>query len=95
MVTLTQKQVIYQVGKEGETLKLSGSTQFTEDKRIVSFNGQIYTLEGAFVGNFYYAENESGKTNKSMSDIDTDKYEATDALLDEAISELKEQVEEL
>jgi hypothetical protein len=95
MITLTNKQTNYSVSKEGTILKLEGTTNFTETGLISSFNGTISTLEGAYVGNFYYSESTNGKANRSLNDVDLDKYKAADALIDEAIDELKEQVEEL
>lgn len=94
MITLTNKQTSYNVSKEATTLKLSGSVSIAENGRINSFNGTISTLEDTYVGNFYYNENENGKSNRNLSDVDTDKYKAADALLDEAIDELKEEINE-
>lgn len=92
MITLTNKQTNYSIENVGETLKVTGTVSFTEDNRIVSLNGTFQTLEGAYVGNFYYNENENGKSNRSVSDVDTDKYEDADKLLDGTIKELKQQI---
>lgn len=95
MISLTNKQTNYAVENEGQTLKVTGQVSFTEDKRIISFNGSILTLEGNYVGNFYYNEGENGKSNRSLSDTDTDKYQDADALLDSTIVELKIAINEL
>lgn len=92
MITLTNKQTNYSFENIGETLKVTGTVSFTEDNRIATLNGSFQTLEGAYVGNFYYNENENGKSNRSVSDVDTDKYEAADKLLDNTIKELKQQI---
>ena len=95
MITLTNKQTNYAIENIGETLKITGTVAVAEDKRIISFNGNFNTLEGNYVGNFYYNENENGKSNRSINDTDTDKYEDADELLDNTIKELKQTVEEL
>ena len=95
MITLTNKQTNYTIENVGETLKITGTVAVAEDKRIISFNGNFSTLEGNYVGNFYYNENENGKSNRSVNDTDTDKYEDADELLDNTIKELKQTVEEL
>jgi len=92
MVTLTNKQTNYYFENIGETLKVTGTVSFTEDGRIPTLNGNFQTLEGAYVGNFYYNESENGKSNRSISDVDIDKHEVADKLLDNTIKELKQQV---
>lgn len=92
MVTLTNKQTNYSLENIGETLKVTGTVSFAEDGRIINLNGNFQTLEEAYVGNFYYNENENGKSNRSISDVDTNKHEAADELLDNTIKELKQQV---
>lgn len=95
MITLTNKQTNYAIENVGETLKVTGTVSLAENGRIISFSGNFDTLDGNYLGNFYYNENESGKSNKSISDIDTDKYEDADELLDNTIKELKQTIEEL
>ena len=95
MITLTNKQTNYNVENVGETIKITGTVTFTEDGRITSFNGNFMTLQDVYVGNFYYNENSNGKSNRSVSDVDTDKYEDADELLDNTIKELKQQISEL
>lgn len=95
MITLTNKQTNYSVANEDANIKLTGSVSFTEQGRIISFNGTFMTEEVPYVGNFYYNENENGKSNRSVSDVDTDKYEDADALLDTTIKELKTAISEL
>lgn len=95
MITLTNKQTSYSVENVGENIKLTGSVAFTEDGRIISFNGTFMTEQDSYVGNFYFNENDNGKSNKSINDVDTDKYNEADTLLDETINELKQQVSKL
>lgn len=95
MITLTNKQTNYSVENIGENIKLTGTVAFAEDGRIISFNGTFMTEQGSYVGNFYFNENDNGKSNKSISDVDTDKYDEADELLDDTINELKQQVSEL
>lgn len=92
MITLTNKQTNYSFENIGETLKVTGTVSFAENNRIATLNGSFQTLEGVYVGNFYYNENENGKSNKNVNDLDIDKYEAADELFDNTIKELKQQV---
>lgn len=95
MITLTNKQTNYTAENSSENLKLSGSLSFNEDGRILAFNGAFQTLQDTYVGNFYYNENSNNKTTKSISEIDTDKCDEADKLLDDTIKELKQQISEL
>jgi len=95
MVTLTNKQTNYSIENEGQTLKITGSISVAENGRIISFNGNFVTPESNYVGNFYYNENENGKSNRSVSDVDTDKYEDADELFDLTIKELKQHFSEV
>lgn len=95
MITLTNKQTSYSVENEGQVVNVTGSVTATEAGRIVSFNGSFVTQEGNYVGNFYYNENENGKSSRSVNDVDTDKYEDADELLDLTIKELKQHFSEV
>ena len=95
MITLTNKQTNYSVENIGENIKLTGTVAFAEDGRIISFNGTFMTEQESYVGSFYFNENDNRKSNKSISDVDTDKYDEADELLDNTINELKQQVSEL
>lgn len=95
MITLTNKQTSYTAENSSENLKLSGSLSFNGDGRMLAFNGSFMTWQGTYVGNFYYNENSNDKTTKSIGEVDMDKCDEADKLLDDTIKELKQQISEL
>jgi len=95
MITLTNRQTDYTVENNSENISLTGSVSFNDNGRILSFSGTFMTEQDSYIGTFYYNENESGRTSKSISDLDTTKFEEADELLDNTIKELKQQISEL
>ena len=93
MVTLINTSKNYSVTKETENFKLSGNAVIVEETQIISsFNGSINTISGDYCGNFSFNENESGRASKNIYDTDKENFAAVDALVDSAINELKEQL---
>ena len=93
MVTLINTQKNYSVAVETENFKLSGSAVINvESENISNFNGGFTTTEGNYAGNFGYSENENGKANKNIYDIDKKNFVELDTLVDSAIAELKQEL---
>lgn len=91
MITLTGKTTNYQVSNENATVKLSGQLTLSDNEdRIVSFNGSFNTTEDGYIGNFYYSENENGRVNKNISDVDGTKLSSVESLFNETITEIKQ-----
>ena len=93
MVTLINTSKNYSVAIETQNFKLSGNaTVNVEDEYISNFNGNFTTLEGTYAGNFGYNESNNGKANKNIYDIDKENFVELDTLVDSAIAELKQEL---
>lgn len=91
MIEITNKRSSFQVKNEIEKLTLSGECTVDEQKMITSFNGS-FTLEGNYVGSFYYNEITNGNINKNLNDIHNDIAETACQFLDQTITEIKEEL---
>jgi hypothetical protein len=93
MITLINTSKNYSVSLETENFKLSGNASINvETESISSFNGNFTTTDGNYAGNFGYNENENGKANKNIYDIDKANFVELDTLVDNAINELKQEL---
>ena len=93
MVTLINTSKNYSVVIETENFKLSGNAVVNiESGNISNFNGSFQTLEGVYSGNFGYNEGNNGKANKNIYDIDKNNFVELDTLVDNAINELKQEL---
>lgn len=93
MVTLINTSKNYSVNIETENFKLSGNAAINvEDSIVTNFNGNFSTLEGVYCGNFNYNENSNGKASKNVYDVDKENFSDLDTLLDGAIDELKQEL---
>ena len=93
MITLVNTSKNYTVSGETQNFVLSGNAIVIEEtSNISNFNGSFTTKEGAYCGNFGYNENENGKANKNIYDIDKANFVELDTLLDTAIAELKTEI---
>lgn len=91
MIEITNKRSSFQVKNETEKLTLSGECTINEQKMITSFNGS-FTLEGNYVGSFYYNEIINGNINKNLNDIHNDIAEDACKLIDATVKEIKENI---
>lgn len=100
---LTNKRTTYTVNHSNETIKLNGHISIDEAGVIESFSGSFTNvieeaIEGEDVelginlGGFSYNEND-GHLNKSIYNIPFEEEANVLALLDEAIEEIKTEVE--
>lgn len=95
MVTLINTSKNYSVTRETENFKLSGNAIILEEiGNIQSFNGNFQTKQDVYCGGFSYNENDNGKANKNIYDVDKANFVELDTLLDAAIEELKEEINE-
>lgn len=95
MITLINTTKNYSVSRETENFKLSGSaTIIQETATVQNFNGSFSTKQDAYCGSFNYSENDNGKANKNIYDIDKTSFVELDSMLDAAIEELKGEIEE-
>ena len=95
MVTLINTSKNYSVTRETENFKLSGNAIILEETgNIQSFNGNFQTKQDVYCGGFGYNENDNGKANKNIYDVDKANFVELDTLLDAAIEELKEEINE-
>ena len=93
MITLINTSKNYSVALETENFKLSGNAVINvESGNISNFNGSFSTLENVYAGNFGYNEGENGKANKNIYDIDKENFVELDTLVDNAIDELKQEL---
>ena len=93
MITLINTSKNYSVALETENFKLSGNASINvETESISSFNGNFTTIDGNYAGNFGYSENENVKANKNIYDIDKANFVELDTLVDNAINELKQEL---
>ena len=93
MTTLINTSKNYSVTLETENFKLSGNASINvETANISSFNGSFTTIDGNYAGSFGYNENENGKANKNIYDIDKVNFVELDTLVDNAINELKQEL---
>lgn len=88
MIQLSNKREIYNVSNETSDLKLVGDVTFDATKRITNFNGQFFTLDDNYAGNFSYFEME-GDFSQSVSSIPNGIDGKAVALLDTTVVELK------
>lgn len=93
MITLINTSKNYSVTLETENFKLSGNASITvETANISSFNGNFTTVDGDYAGNFGYNENGDGKASKNIYDVDKSNFVELDTLVDNAINELKQEL---
>ena len=93
MVTLINTSKNYSVSSETENFKLSGSAVIIAETSVISnFNGSFTNLEGVYCGSFGYNENDNGKANKNIYDVDKTIFPTLDTMLDNAIAELKQEL---
>lgn len=96
MIAIKKQEVTYSVQNTNETLKLEGRFSLDENKRIMSFGGNITNIEsGNYLGAFSYSEDNNHKMNKYVNDLDVDEFQAIDNFVDTSILELKQAIEEL
>lgn len=93
MVTLINTSKNYRISLESQNFKLSGeATVNVESEYISNFNGSFTSDDEGYAGGFGYSENQNGKANKNIYDIDKENFVELDTLLDSAISELKSEL---
>lgn len=87
---LTNKRTSYNVEHSNEFLKLSGQISINAEGNIEFFNGSFQSLEGQMEnkGGFSYSDNEL-TLNKSIHNVPLELEEEALELLDEAIIEIK------
>jgi hypothetical protein len=93
MITLINTSKNYSVTSETVNFKLSGNAAVIQETgNISNFNGSFTTTEGVYCGNFNYSENDNGKANKNIYDVDKENFAELGTLLDNAIEELKQEL---
>lgn len=93
-MTFTGKSTSYSVSTESQTFKLIGNVSANAEALIRDFNGTIQKLDGTYLANFYYRENESGTCDKSINNASQEFFADLDNFLDAAIVELKSELPE-
>ena len=94
MVELTNKLINYEVKNQDENLKLSGTIQIAEDKRITTFYGAFYSLQDEFSGSFSYSEEGEDLINSSVTSYPLGLEAKGMTLLDTTLKEIKAKLEE-
>ena len=93
-MTFTSKSTSYSVSTESQSFKLVGNVSAKESALIRDFNGTIQNLDGTYLANFSYRENEAGTCDKSISNASKEQFADIDNFLDAAIVELKSELPE-
>lgn len=85
----TKKYISYDVSTESESFKLEGQVVVNTDGLINDFNGSLQSLDGNYLADFSYKENDEGTYDKRISDALKSQFTDLDNFLDLAILELK------
>lgn len=89
---LLSKRVMYNVRNQDANLKIEGDVQLAGDNQIISFSGNLFTLEDVFSGGFSYSENADGLISKSISSYPASLEDKGIKLLDATVTALKQQL---
>lgn len=89
---LLNKRVMYNVRNQDSNLKIEGDVQITGGNQIVSFSGNLFTLEDGFAGGFSYSEDTEGLISKSVSSYPASLDDKGMKLLDATVVALKQQL---
>ena len=93
MLELSNKKEIYDVENQNESMKLSGQTTYTSDKRIIDTNFNVYDLQGQYYGNISYSEMLDDTVNLSLNNVPETMVEAVSDFINQTITSIKEKLE--
>lgn len=91
MVTLTNLRKNYDFEYTEDNITISGTLVVKEDKSIPSMYGNIVDT-GVSIGDFNYSEPTSERINKSFNNLNKDKVDAVNTLLNTIITDIKSQL---
>lgn len=95
MLNLTNKREVCDVSNSNSTMQLGGSLTYTQDQRIIDFNGSITDLQGESQGSFSYSEHLSGTVTKNLNDVPKSLLDAISAFIDETVTDVKKVIDQV
>ena len=90
---LSNKEIIFNIENENDSIKIIGIFRYSSQKTIKDFNGTIYKIsDNSFIGSFKIDEDTNERYNKNLMDIPIDYEDIITTLLKSTLVDIKNEL---